>query len=393
MTGDHVLSPELALRVRELRKVYRLYEKPTDRLKELLFQGARHRDFVALDGVSFSLPHGCTLGVLGDNGAGKSTLLQLVIGSLSPTSGTVETRGRVLGLLALGLGFHLEFSGRENIFFYGDMLGLSRGLMQERLAEIIAFSELEAFVDQPLKTYSTGMRLRLAFSLVASLDPDILIVDEALAVGDMHFQKKCIGRMMDIKNRGCTILFCSHSTYQVSMFCDQVMWLKNGRVEMLGEPAEVIPLYEAYQMRKDVHPLAHEQMPYAGTPVRIAELELLSPLPLRPRDDLCVRLRTQSERDDLPFHVTLSLKLDSGRGVFVTGTHLRGESPLLGREREIRVTFPAIPLMGGVYSLHARLFDDQGLMLYHERVLPDLEVRKDSRLMGICYLAHHWEVR
>ncbi|MCB1771412.1 MAG: ABC transporter ATP-binding protein, partial [Candidatus Competibacteraceae bacterium] len=224
-----------------MSKAYRLYDQPIDRLKELLFRQRRHSDFVALREVNFDLPHGCTLGVVGNNGAGKSTLLQMIAGTLTPTTGTIERDGTVLGLLELGVGFHAEFTGRQNIFLYGDVLGLPRRLVQAAFDEIVAFAELESFIDRPLKTYSTGMRMRLAFSLIASLDPDILIVDEALSVGDVYFQKKCIDRMMEFRNRGRAILFCSHSLYQISMFCDETLWLEEGRVRQHGQTSRVLP--------------------------------------------------------------------------------------------------------------------------------------------------------
>ncbi|HRD48220.1 MAG: ABC transporter ATP-binding protein [Candidatus Competibacter sp.] len=381
-----------ALRVRDLSKVYRLYDQPMDRLKELLFRQRRHTDFTALQGVSFELPHGRTLGVVGDNGAGKSTLLQLIAGTLTPTGGIVERDGAVLGLLELGVGFHAEFTGRQNIFLYGDVLGLPRRLLQDRFDEIVAFAELEAFIDRPLKTYSTGMRMRLAFSLIASLDPDLLIVDEALSVGDVYFQKKCIDRMMEFKNRGRAILFCSHSLYQVSMFCDETLWLREGRIHLHGETHRVIPVYEAWQAQRNAQRQELEAGMHSDLPARIVSLELLNELPCRRGDDLRFRLRLESARDDLPFHVTLSIKMDDGRGVYVTGTHLSGQPPLRGRQREILITYPCVPLLGGLYSAHARIFDDQGLMVYHEKVLPDLEVRKDSHELGICYLENRWEI-
>ncbi|MBK8535941.1 MAG: ABC transporter ATP-binding protein [Candidatus Competibacteraceae bacterium] len=381
-----------ALRVCDLSKVYRLYHQPIDRLKELLFQQQRHTDFVALQGVSFELPHGRTLGVVGDNGAGKSTLLQLIAGTLTPTGGIVECDGSVLGLLELGVGFHAEFTGRQNIFLYGDVLGLSRRLLQARFDEIVAFAELEAFIDRPLKTYSTGMRMRLAFSLIASLDPDLLIVDEALSVGDVYFQKKCIDRMMEFKNRGRAILFCSHSLYQVSMFCDETLWLREGRIHLYGETDRVIPAYEAWQAQRSAQRQDTEMEMHSNLPARIVSLELLNELPCQRGADLRFRLRLESTRDDLPFHVTLSIKMDDGRGVYVTGTHLSGKPPLRGQHREILITYPQIPLLGGLYSAHARIFDDQGLMVYHEKVLPNLEVRKDSHELGICYLENRWEI-
>lgn len=384
---------QLALRIRNLSKIYRLYNQPMDRLKELLFRQRRHTDFTALQDVGFELPHGRTLGVVGDNGAGKSTLLQLIAGTLTPTSGTVERDGSVLGLLELGVGFHAEFTGRQNVFLYGDVLGLSRRLLQARFDEIVAFAELGAFIDRPLKTYSTGMRMRLAFALIASLDPDLLIVDEALSVGDVYFQKKCINRMMEFKNRGRAILFCSHSLYQVGMFCDETLWLREGRVHMHGETDRVIPAYEAWQAQRNARQEEAKVEARSDFPVRIVSLELLNALPCRRGDDLRFRLRLDCVSDDLLFHVTLSIKMDDGRGVYVTGTHLSGRPPLRGRRREILITYPQIPLLGGLYSAHARVFDDQGLMVYHEKVLSDVEVRKDSRELGICYLENNWEIK
>ena len=304
-----------ALRVSHLGKVYRLYDQPIDRFKELLFRKRRHNDFVALRDVSFELAHGRTLGVVGNNGAGKSTLLQLIVGTLTPTQGIVERDGSVLGLLELGVGFHAEFTGRQNVFLYADVLGLPRRLVQSRLDEIIAFAELESLPDRPLKTYSTGMRMRLAFSLIASLDPDILIVDEALSVGDAYFQKKCIDRMMEFRNRGHTIIFCSHSVYQVSMFCDETLWLEDGQICRHGETARVIPAYEAWQAQRNVRREQAEVGARPEMPVRIVSLELLNELPCQRDDDLRFRLRLEGARDDLPFHVTLSIKMDDGRGV------------------------------------------------------------------------------
>ncbi|HRZ07143.1 MAG TPA: ABC transporter ATP-binding protein [Candidatus Competibacteraceae bacterium] len=382
-----------ALRVSGLAKTYRLYNQPIDRLKELLFRRPRHSDFVALQDVSFELPHGRTLGVVGDNGAGKSTLLQLIAGTMTPSRGTIERDGVVLGLLELGVGFHAEFTGRQNIFLYGDVLGLSRRLVQARMDDIIAFAELEAFIDRPLKTYSTGMRMRLAFSLIAALDPDILIVDEVLSVGDVYFQKKCIDRMMEFKNRGRTIIFCSHSLYQVSIFCDETIWLQEGRIRMRGETLDVLPAYEAWQAQRSVRHDQADANAHPDIPARIVSLELLNELPCRRGDDLCFRLRTESANPELPFHVALSLKMQTGYGVFATGTHLIGHPPLQGREREIVITYPKSPLLGGLYSAHARILDDRGLLVYHEKILSEFEVRKDSLELGVCYLENHWQIR
>ncbi|MCP5423635.1 MAG: ABC transporter ATP-binding protein [Gammaproteobacteria bacterium] len=382
-----------ALRVSGLSKTYRIYEKPADRLKELLWRRKYHTDFMALRDVSFVLEKGRTLGIVGDNGAGKSTLLQLIAGTLTPSSGVIQCEGDVLGLLELGIGFHVDFTGLQNIFLYGDILGLPRSRVQAKLEDIIGFSELGDFIHRPLKTYSTGMRMRLAFSLISSLDPAILIVDEALSVGDTYFQKKCIDRMIDYKKRGRTIIFCTHSTYQVGVFCDQALWLKSGSIHMHGEVNRVIPAYEAYQGQRNADREQQEEEAHRPeSPVRIRDFEILSELPLKSGDDLRFRLLVENAEPDRPFHVTLSLKMDTGRGVFVTGTHLTDKPPLTGKEREILVAYPNIPLMGGLYTAHARIFDNKGLMVYHEKVLPAFEVLKDSQELGICRFANVWRI-
>ncbi len=383
------------LSVKDLTKIYRLYKNPFDRLKEFFLKGKRYIDFVALNNVSFSIKIGETFGIIGENGAGKSTLLQLIAGTLSPTYGEIKINGRILALLELGVGFHPDFTGRENIFFYGDILGFSRGFIQSKFDAIVEFSELGDFIDRPIKTYSTGMQMRLAFSLISSLEPDILIIDEVLAVGDMHFQKKCIDRITDYKNRGMTILFCSHSTYQVGILCDRVVWLKNGKTEICGEPQKVIPAYEFYQLEKDRGEHEREEKIFLGSdrPAVIRELEIKNGLPLRRGDDLIFRILVECISDDMPYNVTLSIKMDTGRGVYVTGTHLSGKGPIYGKKKEILITYPRVPIMGGVYYAHARVFDDKGLMVYHERLIPPFEVEKDSLEIGVCYFENRWEIR
>ena len=379
------------LSVNNLTKIYKFYDTPLERLKEYFVKNKRHIDFVALDNVSFSIKRGETLGIIGENGAGKSTLLQLIAGTVSPTSGDIKIDGRVLALLELGIGFHPDFTGRENIFFYGDMLGLSRRFVQSKFDEILEFSELGDFIARPVKTYSTGMLMKLAFSLVSSLEPDIIIIDEALAVGDLHFQKKCIDRIMNFKNNGKTIIFCSHSSYHVDVLCDKVIWLKNGKLEMYGEPEEVLPAYEYYQLQKGE--TGHELHNEDHVPVIIKELALLNDQPLKRGDDIKVTLLIESKNEHSLYHVTLSVKVNSHRGVFLTGTNIRGMNPLHGRRNRIQVSFPNIPLLGGFYYFHARIFDGNGLVLIHEKVSPPFEVLKDSLERGVCSFKNHWEIR
>lgn len=386
---------EPILQVSNLSKSYRIYSKPIDRLKELLTHRKYYYDFFALKNVNFTLNKGSSLGIVGDNGSGKSTLLQVIAGILTPTSGGIECSGSVLGLLELGIGFHIEFTGRQNIFLYSDVLGLPHSLVKTKFDEIVAFSELEEFIDRPLKTYSTGMRMRLAFALVASLDPDILVIDEALAVGDNYFQKKCLDHIRSIKERGRTIIFCSHSTYQIGMFCEKALWLKKGTIQQHGDTLDVIAAYEAYQLRRSEHANNESESKYANTPVRIVSVEIINELPISRGDDLRLKIITHCVSDEIPFHIMVSLKFGADFGVFATGTHLSGKSPVRGRQREFIITYPKIPLLGGFYWLHVRAFDDQGLLIYHEKVLvdPELEIRKENNERGFCYLENHWEIK
>ena len=222
MSMKHVdaLPEDLVLRVSQLGKEYKLYPSPRSRLKALLTGAATHRSHWALRYVSFELRRGQCIGVIGDNGAGKSSLLKLLAGTLQPSCGQIERVGRVTAILELGAGFHPDFSGRDNLYFGGSLIGISHERMRELEPEIAAFAELGEALDRPVKTYSSGMTVRLAFALVTAVQPDVLIIDEALAVGDQHFQKKCIERIMAFRKSGCTILFCSHSPYHIRHLCE-----------------------------------------------------------------------------------------------------------------------------------------------------------------------------
>ena len=236
--------------VQNIRKEYRIYAKPHDRLLEALLRKPKHKVFSVLEDISFDIRVGRSLGVIGDNGAGKSTLLKLLAGTVQPTYGSIEMNGRVAALLELGAGFHPEFSGRQNINLNASLLGISQEEIRQKENEIIEFAELEQFIDRPVRTYSSGMYIRLAFSIATMVDPDILIIDEALAVGDMAFQKKCINRMNYFKQQGKTMLFCSHSMYHVQELCDRVIWLENGRVKKYGKCDEVVSAYSDFCNQK-----------------------------------------------------------------------------------------------------------------------------------------------
>ncbi|WP_207461070.1 ABC transporter ATP-binding protein [Azospirillum sp. SYSU D00513] len=238
-------SSNQAIAVRDLSKVYQIYSRPEDRLKQALLGRKRRyfQEFWALRGISFEIERGSTVGIVGHNGSGKSTLLQIICHTLRPSSGEVEVNGRVSALLELGSGFNPEFSGRENVYLNSAILGLSRDETDRLFDEIVAFADIGPHLDQPTKTYSTGMVMRLAFAVAISVNPDILVVDEALAVGDEAFQRRCMARIEAIKKKGATILFVSHSANQVVELCDRAILLDHGELLYDGPPRRAINFY------------------------------------------------------------------------------------------------------------------------------------------------------
>jgi ABC-type polysaccharide/polyol phosphate transport system ATPase subunit len=239
-------------------KSYSIYPTPSDRLKELATFNQRrfHTDYWALRDVSFQVGSGETFCIVGENGSGKSTLLQICAGILQPTNGTATVNGRVAAMLELGAGFNPEFSGRDNVYLNGAILGLSTKAMDRRFSDIEAFAEIAEFIDQPVKTYSSGMVVRLAFAVAIHLDPEILLVDEALSVGDVYFRQRCMRKVHELRSRGITILFVSHATGDVKALGDRAMWLEHGRIMAIGKTDLVVSKYLAAMAEKDAHYLA-----------------------------------------------------------------------------------------------------------------------------------------
>lgn len=246
---------DIAIKVENLSKCYEVYDTPRDRLKQFIFPRMQsvvrvverqnyYREFWALRNVNFEVKKGETVGIIGCNGSGKSTLLQMICGTLNPTSGSLNTKGRIAALLELGSGFNPEFTGRENVYLNGAVLGLSNKEIDERFDDIADFADIGEFIERPVKTYSSGMTVRLAFAVQAMVDPDILVVDEALAVGDEKFQRKCFARLEELKSKGSSILFVSHSSASIVELCDRTLLLDHGNQLMFGDSPSVVRIYQ-----------------------------------------------------------------------------------------------------------------------------------------------------
>lgn len=237
---------DIAIKVQNISKMYKLYDRPVDRMKESLGLTRKivHKEHYALNNVSFEVKRGETVGIIGTNGSGKSTILKIITGVLNPTGGELEVNGRISALLELGAGFNMEYTGIENIYLNGTMMGFSKAEIDNKLDNIIGFADIGDFINQPVKTYSSGMFVRLAFAVAINIEPEILIVDEALSVGDVFFQTKCYRKFEEFKKEGKTILFVSHDLGSIGKYCDRVVLLNNGEKVEEGKPREIIDMYK-----------------------------------------------------------------------------------------------------------------------------------------------------
>lgn len=398
------MSSEIAVKADRVCKSYKLYDSPSDRLKELLLRRPRHRGFPALTDVSFELERGRALGLIGENGAGKSTLLKIVAGTTRQTSGSVERNGVVASILELGMGFHPEFTGRENARMNAALLGLTGSDIRRRLPEIQDFAELGDFFDRPVRTYSSGMGLRLAFAVATHADADVLIVDEALAVGDGYFQKKSIDRITDFQKRGGTLLFCSHALYYIALLCDQAIWLKQGAVAAAGPALSVVRAYEEFLQEKERRRSSDaERQAAAATngrrPARLTEV-LVHDGSGYPRVEFAsgetVAVDVAFETDDpgLAFHARVGADREDGVQAFAVDTRGEPWAPLTGRRRyRLRLVFPELPIAQGEFRLYVFLGDETALHLHDLRVVkPGFTVVAPDYAVGLLRPRHVWSV-
>jgi lipopolysaccharide transport system ATP-binding protein len=396
---------EKAVQFDKCTRIYRLYARPLDRLLELIPKAApRHREKIALDQVSLEIGRGEVFGLIGRNGAGKSTLLQLLAGTLRPTSGSVKRNGRVAALLELGAGFNSEFSGRENIYLYASVLGLTPDEITKRVPEIIAFSELDSVIDDAVKTYSSGMFVRLAFATASCVSPDILVIDEALSVGDGAFAYKSFQRIMDLKDQGVTIIFCSHSLYQVESLCDRACWLDQGRVMAIGPAEKVSQQYQAAIDRGTIGTDQQGEIEVTDE-YSISRIDHASPRLERVTTGGNTHAKIQTGAESLeidiqfyrnnhpkPLGIGVVIETEGGHQVCSFSTVI-DQIPLSAGEY-VRLTIPDCPLLKGRYTIDIFLLCERGLHVFDAaRQCVQLDVTTTHHEVGVVTLARHWEVK
>jgi ABC-type polysaccharide/polyol phosphate transport system ATPase subunit len=432
-----------AIEIVNASKVYRRFShrKQFATLKSALLSRSLVRDlrpdetFPALRNVTVSVPRGQTLGVIGRNGSGKSTLLKLVAGITKPTSGTVKVTGRISALIELGAGFHPEISGRENVFINGIMLGLTKREVTRRFDEIVEFAELKDFIDAPVKTYSSGMYMRLGFAVAIHVDPEVLLVDEVLAVGDEGFTHKCLDKFADFKRRGKTILLVTHSLGLVEKFCDEALWMDAGRTKVQGDPKRVVGAYitdvekseekhlaaadaKARESASVVSPddpasavLPDTPLETASAPVdmfrategrwgsreiEITAVELIGPEGsahiFHTGDQIAVRMRLRAHRPISDFVFGFGLFSADGVCCYGTNTQLEGfVSRRIEGEAEVTLQFDRLDLVAGTYKIDVAVHRRDGATFDYQRLLYTFRIKSRSEEVGLYRPAHTWK--
>lgn len=415
------MSSEFAIKVENLSKCYQIYDRPQDRLKQSIYPRLQHlvgkpprqyfREFWALRDVSFEIKKGETVGIIGRNGSGKSTLLQIISGTSAPTGGSVEIGGRVAALLELGSGFNPEFSGRENVFLNGAIHGLSRENIEERFDRVAAFADIGEFIDQPVKTYSSGMYARLAFSASIFVDPDILIIDEILAVGDSPFQAKCMRAFHKLRDSGCSILIVSHDAYMVKNFCQRALYLRRGNCVAFGESGRVVDEYNI-EVESASAPAAAPCLDNTCSPGR-SELDIDQPvlfkitsIDLLGSDGEPTAMISTGEAMTISFryaalshpapNVTFVVNLYRHDGLYICGaTTLMDKHPPFkaGFSGSVRLTFPNVRLLAGRYIWRVAINDERAFGVYAEaNQICQFEVMDHLEAVGLVNLERIWSM-
>jgi len=408
-----------AISLQTVSKVYRTYAHGWDRLWEILTNHCRAQMFQALYPLTLHIPHGQVMGIIGRNGAGKSTLLKIVAGTLrSDAGGACDVSGRVAALLELGSGFHPEMSGRENVYLSGAVIGISVEDMEKRYDEIVAFAGIEKFMERPVKTYSSGMFMRLAFAVATCVEPDILIIDEALSVGDGAFARKSFDRIMQFREAKKTILFCSHSLYQVEKICDRVLWLDNGHIQMDGSPSQVLPAYSEFLSADEftdttpqpnaTHVGGGERSETHQSSLPPDKMGRITHVETHTADQTGEQLTLQSGKSDLIIDVdfiydptlpppTVAVGIVRKDGLLVSSASTENDKQTIPSHPEgkgsTRIVFQQVPLLKGNYMVNVYLACENALHLYDQAEgIASLTVSQKGVEQGVVTISHQWQI-
>ncbi len=383
-----------------ITKEYHIYDTPAERFKELFLRTGKHRVFRALGPVDFSVSKGEAFGIIGDNGAGKSTLLKIVAGVIRPTAGNLYIGGEVSSILELGTGFHPEFTGRDNVMLNASFHGMTTGEIYDRMDEITAFADIGEFFDLPVKFYSSGMYMRLAFSLAVNVNADILVIDEALAVGDGAYMKKCIDKIWEMKKNGTVILFCSHSLYTVANFCERSMWINKGAIEAMGDTKDVVSAYEDHLREKEgIEKSGNVPVSSDDKAVRtvakikgirlIAGGQTVQESLLHASDfEVIVDFDVYGDKD---VYVGFSVDRNDGICCYADSMLKSGVRPFSGPGTySISVSFNHLPLLSSAYKFVIFLLDNTGVCVFDREESHIFKVKTEQKEWGLCFLPHEW---
>lgn len=394
------MNKNTAIKVTNLSKVYKLYDKPADRLKEALnpLRKSYHKEFYALDNINFEIKKGETVGIIGKNGAGKSTLLKIITGVLTPSAGHVQVNGRIASLLELGAGFNPEYTGVENIYLQGTLMGYTKEEMESKIQAVLDFADIGDFVYQPVKSYSSGMFARLAFAVAINVDPDILIVDEALSVGDMRFQLKCMDKFNDFREAGKTILFVTHDINSIKRFCTFCVWIKNGQIESIGNTDQVTDRYVDYLKIKDANVNNVDNLKLNNQIAEIISLELtengIKTNDITFGSDIEVKIKYKVFEQNIKEPV-LGIAIHSIDNQYICGLNTLLDKKKIPWEIGTNVfslEYKDFSLTGGTYHFDVSLFEKNASVSFDYRAkYKSFIVHTPYIGEGICILKHDWK--
>ena len=407
---------ETVISVKNVKKMFRVYRDRGNTLKDRILFAARRKydEHWVLNGVSFEVKRGEAIGLIGQNGCGKSTTLKMLTKILYPDEGTIEMKGRVSSLIELGAGFHPDLSGRENIYTNASIFGLSRKEIDERLEDIIAFSELEAFIDDPVRTYSSGMYMRLAFAVAINVDADILLIDEILAVGDAAFQAKCFRKLQEIKGRGTTIVIVSHAMSQLELICDRSIWVADGLVKMEGKPRDVHPRYMEWMSRKtqqeekkederenkeDTETDNEGNLKRWGsgearmTGVKVLGADGTEKADFSPWDPFTIHIDYTAKKPLEDAVIGLAVYRSDGTLVYGTNTLIDTSSPVtLKTSGTIDLRIDGLPASNGSYSIDLAIHRPDGFNYDFWRDICTIRIADKVQTPGEIALSHQWDI-